>query len=114
MMDNEENEYKKELAQRFVQFANDFSSGYLYDPDGKQLSSDLRMPTKDLIDEFRKISAKTEYMTKDEYLNFNSRVYQYMGYLMNALQDMEEKTKKAANRITEEIVEDLIRGDFGV
>ena len=103
----------EEVVQRFLQFADDYESGYLYDPDGTQLSSDMAMPTKDLLNEFHKTADKSDYMSKDEFLKFQSRIYQYMNRLIIELNSIQTKMGKASKRVTEEIAEDIIRGDFG-
>lgn len=103
---------ENEIMQKFLQFANNYESGYLYDPDGTQLSSDLKTSTKDLLKQFHEMASRSDYLTKDEYLRFQSRIYQFTIYLTDELNIIQGKMNKASKRVMEELAEDIIRGDF--
>lgn len=100
------------FAKRVMEFAADYASGYLYDPDGTQLSADMNLPLKTVLSEYNKIAERSEYMTKEEYLEFTSRMNQYLKRIVQEMEAISAKMAPATERISAEIAEDISNGNF--
>ena len=101
-----------DLVKKLKQFTFDYVSGYMFDPDGEQLKKDLNTPVGVILDEFDRIASNAEYISKEDYLKFTSRMNQYFGRIMDRINQISPKIEKASSRITDEIVDDIIDGNF--
>ena len=101
-----------DLVERLRQFTIDYATGYMYDPDGEQLAKDMSTPVKDVLQEFEKIASNADFLTKEDYLKLTSRMNQYFGRIMDELNRIAPKLDKATERITNEIVDDIMNGNF--
>lgn len=103
---------ENDLLERLQQFTFDYATGYMFDPDGAQLSKDMSTPVKDVLKEFDEIASKAEYISKEDYLRFTSRMNQYFGRILEEINRISPKLDKATERITNEIVDDIMNGNF--